>query len=59
MNGSFTTIRIPSDLHERLKQQAERDRRTVGAELAWLLEHALDDEEQAHRQGRKTGARSR
>lgn len=33
------TLRLPADLHERLKQAAERNRRSLHAEILWRLEH--------------------
>lgn len=32
------TITLSDDMHKRLKEQAERDRRTLGQEIAYLLE---------------------
>jgi len=36
------TVRLPNELLARLRQAAARDRRSVHAEMLWLLEHALD-----------------
>lgn len=36
------TVRLPDALLARLRQAAERDRRSVHAEMLWLLERALD-----------------
>jgi hypothetical protein len=36
------TVRLPSTLAARLREAAEQDRRSVHAEILWLLEHALD-----------------
>jgi len=36
------TVRLPGELLARLRQAAARDRRSVHAEMLWLLEHALD-----------------
>jgi predicted HicB family RNase H-like nuclease len=36
-------LRLPRDLHARLKDQAARDRRSLNAEIVWLLDGALDD----------------
>jgi hypothetical protein len=36
------TLRLPNELLARLRQAAAHDRRSVHAELLWLLEHALD-----------------
>jgi predicted HicB family RNase H-like nuclease len=35
-------VRMPSDLHERVKRRAERDMRSLNFEVLWLLAHALD-----------------
>lgn len=35
-------LRLPEELHERLKRQAERDRRSLNAEILVLLERALE-----------------
>lgn len=32
------TLRLPDDLHERLKMEAERNRRSLHAEILWRLE---------------------
>jgi predicted transcriptional regulator len=48
-----TTIRLPADLHERLRRAAERDRRTVHAEMLYLIERGLDQDERQPR--RKAG----
>ena len=36
------TVRLPDELLARLREAAARDRRSVHAEMLWLLEHALD-----------------
>jgi hypothetical protein len=36
------TIRFPTDLYARVKHSAEENRRSVHAEILWLLERALD-----------------
>jgi hypothetical protein len=36
------TVRLPDELLARLRQAAAGDRRSVHAEMLWLLEHALD-----------------
>jgi hypothetical protein len=36
------TVRLPNELLARLRQAAAHDRRSVHAEMLWLLEHALD-----------------
>ena len=36
-------IRLPDNLHERLKQAAADDRRSAHAEILWLIEKGLDE----------------
>jgi hypothetical protein len=38
------TLRVPDPLLERLRAAAERDRRSVHAEILYMLETALDQE---------------
>lgn len=38
---TLTIKKIPQDLHDRLKQQAKRNRRSVNSETIVLLERAL------------------
>ena len=57
MGDTRTTIRLPADLHARVKELAERDRRTVSAEMVWLIERGLQADD-AWQQDRKKGARS-
>jgi len=38
-------VRFPEDLHEQIRQAAERDRRSVNAEILWLIERGLTREE--------------
>lgn len=38
-------VRIPEDLHEQAKQAAEDDRRSLNAELLWLIELGLKQRE--------------
>jgi predicted transcriptional regulator len=38
------SVRIPDDLRERLDVAAERNRRSVGQELLFRLEHSLDSD---------------
>ncbi len=45
MNDTRTTIRLPEDLHVRVRRLAERDRRSVHAELLVLIERGLALEE--------------
>lgn len=37
-----TTLRLPDDLYAKVVQQAQRDRRSVNAQLVWLIEHAVE-----------------
>jgi hypothetical protein len=34
-------LRLPRDLHARLKDQAAHDRRSLNAEIVWLLDRSL------------------
>jgi hypothetical protein len=34
-------LRIPAELHAQLKQEADTDRRSLNAEILWLLAEAL------------------
>lgn len=36
-------VRFPDDLHAQIKQAAERDKRSLNAEILWLIERALKD----------------
>ena len=38
-----TNVRIPNDLHQRVKDEAQRDRRSNNAEIITLLEEALKE----------------
>ena len=38
-------LRIPDELHERFKEAAEHDRRSLNAEILWLAERGLNDDE--------------
>lgn len=38
-------VRLPDELHDRLKAAAERDRRSLNAEILHLLDRALADGE--------------
>ena len=40
-------VRVPDDLHARIKQASEDDRRSLNAEILWLIEHGLDQEKKA------------
>jgi len=46
MSDKRTSIRLPDELHERVRQVAERDRRSVHAELLWLIERGLEEADQ-------------
>jgi predicted HicB family RNase H-like nuclease len=35
-------LRLPRDLHARLKTEAARDRRSLNSEIVWLLDSALN-----------------
>jgi predicted DNA-binding protein len=39
------SVRFPDELHERLKQASETDRRSVNAEILWLVEQGLEHAE--------------
>lgn len=39
------SLRLPDELHERLKAASERYRRSLHAEILWRIEHDLDQEE--------------
>lgn len=34
-------LRLPDDLHARVKEAAERDHRSINAQIMWLMEQAL------------------
>jgi predicted DNA-binding protein len=38
------TLRLPDELHERLKEAAEHNRRSLHAEILWRLEHDQEQE---------------
>jgi hypothetical protein len=40
------TVRLPRELHERVRALAAEDLRSLNAEVCWLLEIALTVEEQ-------------
>lgn len=40
-----TTLRLPDELYAEIQAQAERDRRSVNAEMVWLLERGLAGKE--------------
>ena len=37
-----TNLRIPAEVYERVKESAERDRRSINAQMVVLLQEALD-----------------
>lgn len=37
------TLRLPDDLHARLKEASARDQRSMHAQILWLLERTLRD----------------
>jgi hypothetical protein len=39
--GKRLTLRLPAALHARIAEQAERDRRSLNAEIVYLLESAF------------------
>ncbi len=45
MTETRTTIRLPEGLHNRVRRLADRQRRSVHAELLWLIERGLEAEE--------------
>jgi predicted DNA-binding protein len=40
-----TNVRLPDGLHERLKEAAERNRRTLNSQIVWYLEQGLDSDD--------------
>jgi predicted HicB family RNase H-like nuclease len=46
-------VRIPDELHARIKRAAEQDRRSLNAEILHLAERGLDEEEAAQAGSRK------
>lgn len=42
-----TTLRLPDDLYAKVVEQAQHDRRSVNAQLVWLIEHAVAANEEA------------
>jgi hypothetical protein len=41
-----TTLRLPDELFAEIQAKAEQDRRSVNAEMVWLLERGMASEEQ-------------
>jgi len=48
-------LRLPCDLHARLKKAAAEDKRSIHAEILWLIEHGLDEAEAARAPGLTAG----
>jgi hypothetical protein len=40
-------LRIPDEIYELLKRQATKDRRSLNAEILWLIGQALSSDEEA------------
>jgi predicted HicB family RNase H-like nuclease len=38
-------LRVPDDIHARIKAASDADRRSLNAEILWLIEQALDQRE--------------
>jgi hypothetical protein len=47
-----TKIRLPATLHERLRQAAERDHRSMQQQMVAYIERCLDADEPKARKGR-------
>lgn len=45
VNLANRTVRIPDELHARVAQAAETDRRSLNSEILWLVEQGLDRHE--------------
>lgn len=52
-------LRLPRDLHTRLKEQAARDRRSLNAEIVWLLDRGLAETETARQATNPEGSQTR
>ena len=53
-------VKLPADLHERLRQAAERDHRSMHAEIVSYVERGVkQDEAKARRLAAQEGRRSR
>lgn len=46
-------VRMPADLHERVKRQAGRDMRSLNLEVLWLLERGLESVKEADQSDRE------
>jgi CopG antitoxin of type II toxin-antitoxin system len=42
MDDIRTTVKMPDDIHERVSQLAERERRNFSGQVVWLIERALE-----------------
>ncbi len=51
------TIRVPDEMRERIKRAAEGDRRSMNAEIEWLLDDALARREECSGSGAKVQVR--
>jgi hypothetical protein len=40
-------LRLPDDLHAELVEWAKRERRSINAQLLWIIQHAVDRERAA------------
>jgi predicted transcriptional regulator len=47
-NETRMTVRLPDDIHARLRAQAEHDRRSLHAQLLVYVERGLDQDEKDH-----------
>ena len=54
MDDIRTTVTLPPDVHQRVKELAARERRTFSGQLLWLVERGLAVEE-AWQQERQKG----
>jgi len=56
------TIRVPDEMHERIKAAADEDRRSMNSEIEWLLDAALTKRQilaDADARGRREGEQAR
>jgi predicted transcriptional regulator len=47
-NQTRMTVRLPDDVHARLKRAADRNRRSLHSQLLIYVEQGLDREEEDH-----------
>jgi predicted HicB family RNase H-like nuclease len=40
-------LRLPDELHEQLREQAETDHRSLNSEIVWLLEKTLNERKES------------